>query len=320
MTSTPASTSSPTRHARRAQRETVRTPRRARPRAARPAGLDHVLLETYIDCRGRPRELVALPAAAGSTLVVDRDAASGGDRRLLAHLCADEPAENAAILCRRYLDDGPDEQRDRCRRPTPGDARTAPSSEVTERPSGGPDPSALPAVASPGAYYRLSLVPGALSIPELRWCRHSSANSTDRGETVSVRHVVAQLESYEPVCPLTELALRAREGRSDVSTTVLRLELLRVRESPIVLNRGLRERVRATLDRHELSMSEIAMRCGRIKRDASGHESGETSWLARRIGLLPEGGQSTPTPWVHSDVLGLIARRGLGVSPREVEL
>jgi len=27
-----------------------------------------------------------------------------------------------------------------------------------------------------------------------------------------------------------------------------------------------------------------------------------------------------PTVWVHSDVLGLIARDGLGISPLEVEL
>jgi hypothetical protein len=67
-------------------------------------------------------------------------------------------------------------------------------------------------------------------------------------------------------------------------------------------------------------MSEIAIRCGRVKRDSRGNESGETSWLARRLGMLPEGGHETPTPWVHSDVLALIARRGLGISPREVEL
>ncbi len=30
--------------------------------------------------------------------------------------------------------------------------------------------------------------------------------------------------------------------------------------------------------------------------------------------------ESRPTPWVHSDVLGLIAREGLRISPREVEL
>jgi hypothetical protein len=67
-------------------------------------------------------------------------------------------------------------------------------------------------------------------------------------------------------------------------------------------------------------MSEIAIRCGRVKHDSRGNESGETSWLARRLGLLPEGGQSTPTPWIHSEVLGLIARQGLGMAPREVEL
>jgi hypothetical protein len=66
----------------------------------------------------------------------------------------------------------------------------------------------------------------------------------------------------------------------------------------------------------ELSMSEFAIRCGCTK--GSGR-SGNTSWLARRIGQLPEGGKTQPTPWVDGDVLGLIARDGLGVSPREVE-
>ena len=51
-----------------------------------------------------------------------------------------------------------------------------------------------------------------------------------------------------------------------------------------------------------------------------GNESGETSWLARRLRLLPEGGRERATPWIHSDVLELIARDGLGVSPREVEV
>jgi hypothetical protein len=67
-------------------------------------------------------------------------------------------------------------------------------------------------------------------------------------------------------------------------------------------------------------MSEIAIRCGRFKRDRSGRRSGETSWLARRIGQMPEGGQARPTPWIHSDTLALIARDGLGLSPHEVEL
>ena len=75
----------------------------------------------------------------------------------------------------------------------------------------------------------------------------------------------------------------------------------------------------ARIEGRDLSMSEIAIRCGRTKRDRKGNQSGDTSWLARRVGLLPDAGQSTPTPWVHSDVLGLIARQGLDISPLEVE-
>jgi hypothetical protein len=78
--------------------------------------------------------------------------------------------------------------------------------------------------------------------------------------------------------------------------------------------------VLAAVEERGVSMSEIAIRCGRVKRDANGTASGETSWLARRIGMLPEGGKSAPTPWVSSAVLALIAREGLGLSPREVEL
>jgi hypothetical protein len=141
---------------------------------------------------------------------------------------------------------------------------------------------------------------------------------------VSVREVIARLESYEPVRSLTTRALmlqtRAETRAEIVSTTVLRAEIERVRESPIVLNRGLREAVLQRIEREGLSMSEIAIRCGRIKRDGSGNVSGETSWLARRLGMLAEAGRSAPTPWIHSDVLALIARSGLAISPREVEL
>jgi hypothetical protein len=48
--------------------------------------------------------------------------------------------------------------------------------------------------------------------------------------------------------------------------------------------------------------------------------SARHSWLARRIGQTPEAGAAEPTPWISSDVLALIARDGLGLSPREVEL
>ncbi len=125
----------------------------------------------------------------------------------------------------------------------------------------------------------------------------------------SVREVIGSLESYEPTRTLTARALACHHRDRRVSTVVLRAELARVYASPIVLNRGLREAVLAAVRDGGLTMSEIAIRCGRVKRDAAGGESGETSWLGRRIGMLPEGGKSTPTPWVSSDVLALIARR-----------
>jgi hypothetical protein len=90
--------------------------------------------------------------------------------------------------------------------------------------------------------------------------------------------------------------------------------------SPIILNRRLRERVERAVAGDGITMSEIAIRCKRIRRDERGRESGETSWPGRRIGLLPEAGASRPTPWIHTDVLALIARDGLGMSPHEAEV
>ncbi len=137
---------------------------------------------------------------------------------------------------------------------------------------------------------------------------------------ISLRECVASVEDYEPFCSLTRPAVARREPDQEVSTTTLRAELMRVLDSPIILNRGLREAVLERVRAEGSSLSEIAIRCGRVKRDSRGNESGETSWLARRIGVLPEGGQREATVSVHSDVLGLIARDGLGMSPGEVEL
>ncbi|MGC2373003.1 MAG: hypothetical protein WA484_03920 [Solirubrobacteraceae bacterium] len=135
-----------------------------------------------------------------------------------------------------------------------------------------------------------------------------------------MREVIAALESYEPMRALTERAIAHHSEDPTVSVTRLHQELDRLCASPVVLNRGIREAVLDALDRCGTSMSEIALRCGIVKRDRRGKVSGETSWLARRIGIMPEGGEKTPTPWIHSDVLASIAREGLGISPREVEL
>jgi hypothetical protein len=266
-------------------------------------------LALYADQAGRIREVVASAGFQGSRLVVDRDLATLGDPRLVAHLAADEPSENAALVCRIYLD----QMRrggSRCRPVTRADFHTAPFSDADGERSEGAEARLSDRL---GRVFALEAVRSGMSIPELRWRRQSLAPAT-----LSVRGVIAALESYEPVRALTERVL-ALDSRA-VSTAVLRSELSRVNQSPIVLNRGLREAALACIEREGLSLSEIAIRCGRVKRNRAGGESGETSWLARRLGLLPEGGKDAPTPWIHTDVLALIARDGLGLSPREVEV
>ncbi len=281
-------------------------------------------LGRYTDEAGRAREVIAGRRGDGCVLVVDRDALTLGDRRLVAHLAAEEPVQNAALVCAHYLNDA---SRGRCRRVGVEDLTGWP-------PGDGPESQQL-ADTSPHRHelvgrrgdsshyaYRLELVQTGASVTELRWRRHSSrgAGALATPAQVCLREVIGALESYEPVCELTLGALEAYRENPDVSSIALRNELERVRASPIVLNRKLRQAVLAAIERHGLSMSEIAHRCGRVKRDCKGNASGETSWLGRRVGIMPESGTTRPTPWVHSDVLALIARSGLGISPREVEL
>jgi hypothetical protein len=283
------------------------------------------LLGRYTDPLGHPREVVALPGAWGSVLVVDRDAATLGDRRLIAHLDADEPVANAALVCERYLEEDLVERR-RCRRVLPEDLVTSPaaaSAEVRRAQDGlqiAPEGSETQCLDRQGRTYRLGPLTTDLSIPELRWVCHPRQERDGAPRPVKVREVVAALESYEPVLLLTFSALSRYRESAEISTVVLRSEFALIQESPIVLNRRLRQAVLLAIEHQGLSMSEIAIRCGRVKRDSKGNESGETSWLARRLGILPEGGADRRTPWIHSDVLALIARRGLGISPREVEL
>jgi hypothetical protein len=319
---TPSPTTSPRtrRSARRHARSSPAAPRpgrRTRTGQREPARARR--LGRYLDVSGRTREVVARSGFAGTVLVVDRDADTLGDRRLVAHLGADEPRENAAIACARYLEGEP-ASRTSCRPLSNEDLGRSPLEEEEIAPDW---PAAQRARSRElldrnGRQHRLELVPTGMSIPELRWRQIPPGES--EGRTVSMREVIAALESYEPVRMLSRSALAVHREDPDVSVTVLRAEFERVLESSIVLNRGLRDAVLAAIEREELTMSGIATRCGRVKRDHRGNESGETSWLARRLGLLPEGGHAAPTPWIHSDVLGLISRDGLGISPREVEL
>jgi hypothetical protein len=289
---------------------------------ARPSRRGRPPLARYTDRLGRPREIIVRRGLAGSVLVVDRDAISHGDCLLVAHLGADEPPENAAVVCEVYLSDVRS-RRCRCRSFTEQDTQAMPAveppawSSVASHPA---NPGEL--LDARGRSYRLAVVVAGNSKPALRWCQIDPPHGVwlaESLEPVSLRETIAQLESYEPTCSLTQRAL-AQHADAEVSISTLRTELRRVLESPIVLNRGLREAVLAALQSERVSMSEMAIRCGRVKRDCKGNESGETSWLARRLGLLPESGQDTPTPWIHSDVLALIARQGLAISPREVEL
>jgi hypothetical protein len=311
---------------------------RSRPHAGRGRSLarpqrraERAVLGRYIDRAGRPREIVARPGHAGSVLVLDRDARTLDDRRLVAHLEPDEPADNAELVCRHYLSD----PRGRwCRPVSPEDLRaphpgTGSSTDLlaaidcgqlADREADAPARADSALLDRHGRAHRLGYVGDRLSIPELRWLRTAPEQPHGGCRPVSVREVVASLESYEPVRARTTAALRRHREDPEVSVAVLRAELERIDASRIVLNRGLRCAVLSAVRIQGLSMSEIALRCGRVKYDARGNASGETSWLARRVGISPEGGEREPTPWVHSDVLALIARAGLGISPREVEL
>jgi hypothetical protein len=274
------------------------------------------LLGCYFDSEDRLRQVVSLPGARGSVLVVDRDAATLGDRRLVAHLAADEPPENAALVCEHYLRDSTGRW---CRRVRPEDLDAVPFAAVEELDHWrGAEPGATTLTDRQGSTYRLELCAARRSIPELRWHRRSLVEG--RSEPISIREATASLESYEPVRTLTCMALAMHHDDPTVSIATLRAERERAEASQIVLNRGLRRVALATAAAQDLSMSEIAVRCGRIKHDPRGKGSGETSWLARRLGIAPESGHSAPTPWIHTDVLAVIARCGLGISPREVEL
>jgi hypothetical protein len=292
------------------------TQRRRRRRSPRR----HARLGGYRDDCGCRRELVALRARAGSLLVVDRDADTLADRRLVAHLGADEPPANAVLVCRSYLSHPSGRW---CRRLRPGDLLAVPPGDpLTMAPGRHAEAELhLPAPVAAGGYlHGLRPIERERSVIELRWCRRSHGRSTGQWEPVGLRDVIAALESYEPVRSITAALIACRRNDSKLSLRQLCAEYRRLCTSPVVLNRALREAVLRAIEGEELSMSEIALRCGVLKRDRHGKPSGETSWLARRVGLMPEGGAKRITPWIHSDVLALIAREGLRLSPREVEV
>lgn len=109
------------------------------------------------------REIVALPGAQASRLLVDRLAGGLSDHRLLAHLSADEPAQNAKLICHMYLAD----PRRACRRLTAQELRTPPLPDPGMEPAG----SASELRDQAGSLYRIRAVEGPLR--RLRWTRSS---------------------------------------------------------------------------------------------------------------------------------------------------
>jgi len=271
-------------------------------------------LGRYVAGDGSAREILGHPRPDGSVLVIDCLPGTLTGARLIARLAPEESPENARIVCDLYLSD---ETRGRCRLLTPEDLSTPGGAE--------PVPSLDPAVAmrmalrdAAGRIYCLRTVAAADAPSELYWTRARSRRAPF--DLVTLRDVIAGVEDYEPASAITAAALADHRGEPYVSTHRLAAELERVTSSPIVLNRGLREAVQRTVASGELTLSEVAMRCGRAKRDRRGTLSGETSWLMRRIGAAPEGGEAEATPWIHTDTLARIARDGLGLNPNEVEL
>jgi hypothetical protein len=267
------------------------------------------VLASYVNDIGIERQVVAVRGDAGE-LVLDRAAEGGEDARLVAHLGVDEPDGNAELTARLYV---ADPRRGRCRLATKDDLE-APS---VSKPQNGiaVDGSWRDAtLGAAGTGFRIAVWGPSGTFPSLRW---TMTQPGSHDVPVSVRRVVGELEDYEPALTLTRAALAAHAGDDRVSTHGLAGELKLLLASPTVLNRRLRERVEQVVASGAMTMSDIARGCGRVR---SANGNGETSWLARRIGQAPEAGATRPTPWVSSDVLALIARDGLGIDPREVEL
>jgi hypothetical protein len=161
-------------------------------------------LGLYTDHRaGAAREVICLPGAGGSTLVIDRLAGTHSDARLVAHLAADEPAENARIVSEVYL---ADESKGNCRPVSAEDLQLTPfascPSSVDSEAS--PDTSLLD---SDGVVYRIREMSTDGSFPELRWTRSRHPGQEEPFETLRLRDVVARLQDYEPARTITTDAL-----------------------------------------------------------------------------------------------------------------
>src|SRR5271165_4572282 len=203
-----------------------------------PHPASHVRLGHYTELDTTElREIVSVPGAEGSTLVIDRLACTHADARLVAHLAADEPTENARIVTDMYL---ADETRGRCRPVTAQDLKLSPlaaSRPTAEQPSA----SQASLLDAEGHSHRIREVATGDALPALRWTRSRHPGCDQDFDVLTLRDVIARLEDYEPARTLTGEALALHRENPRVSTCQLQCEFDRVTASPIVLNRGLRE-------------------------------------------------------------------------------
>lgn len=261
-------------------------PARTRPKRSRRLGR-YIALDTR-----QQREVVRIKLRDGGTLVVDYERGSLDDGRLVAHLAPDEPGQNAQIVCDLYL---ADQSRGHCRPLSPQDFEVT-AHAATPAGTIQPAPPTSSLRDADGHVYRIRELP-LTGAPlggcrrELRWTRSLRPDREDAYAAVSVRQVIGSLQAYEPALTITRDALAHSDER--VCVRPLREQLDRLAESPIVLNKRLRHEVQHRVGRGDVSMSQIAMRCGKVKRGPRGNLSGQTSWLARRIGLMPEAGSGS---------------------------
>jgi len=265
------------------------------------------------------RTVVALQGPAGSIIVVDRLAGTNVDARVVARIAVDEDPGNEQLVATMYLED---ENRGRCRELTDDDLSFSPKEgdgDADEADDGDAPEYSSGVVDDEGVRYSIRELNGGENgaARELRWAR---LNDSDAWEAVTLRDAIAHFENYRPFMAMTAAAVAANTNDPAIGVSKLHSELRRQEDSPIVLNRGIRAAVLRAVKEQEVSLSEIAARCGRRHSGCDGVSSGDTTWLQRRIGIKKEAGSDAPTMWVHTDVLALIARDGLGLAPHEVEV
>ncbi len=267
---------------------------------------------------GAVRSIVALAGAGGSVVVVDRLAGTKADARVIARIAADEDPGNASLVTQLYL---ADENRGRCRELTSEDLSPSPTKDAGDA-DRGEDAAAHDhsdgVLDEEGVRYSIrELGGGDGAARELRWARRSAGGEW---QALTLRETIGHFEDYEPFMAMAAAAVAANKDDQSVGVATLHCELRRQQDSPIVLNRGIRAAVLRAVNEQGLSLSEIAARCGRRHSGCDDFSSGDTTWLQRRIGVKKEAGSDGPTRWVHTDVLALIARDGLGLAPHEVEV